>query len=59
MTAQLDVEIARLTELQKVNPSVRGEEIDLLVQQQSALDHHLANARLRLDAIRLIQRGPG
>ena len=58
MNIQLDHEIARLRELQKVNRSVRAEEIDLLVQQQRALDQHLASARLRLDAIRLIQRGP-
>lgn len=58
MTAQLEHEIGRLQELQKVNRSVRAEEIDLLVQQQRALDQHLRAARLRLDAIRLIQRGP-
>jgi ATP-dependent helicase HepA len=59
MTAQLDHEIARLKELQKVNRSVRAEEVELLVQQQSALDQHLISARLRLDSIRLIQRGSG
>ncbi len=59
MTAQLEHEIARLRELQKVNRSVRAEEIELLVAQQRALDQHLSSARLRLDAIRLIQRGPG
>lgn len=58
MTAQLEHEITRLKELQKVNRSVRAEEIALLVQQQRALDQHLVGARLRLDAIRLIQRGP-
>ena len=58
MTAQLDHEIARLKELQKVNRSVRAEEIDLLVQHQRALDQHLTRARLRLDTIRLVQRGP-
>jgi ATP-dependent helicase HepA len=58
MTAQLEHETARLKELQKVNRSVRAEEIDLLVQQQHALNQHLSSARLRLDAIRLIQRGP-
>ena len=57
MTAQLDHEITRLQELQKVNRSVRAEEIELLVQQRSALDRHLAGARLRLDSVRLIQRG--
>jgi ATP-dependent helicase HepA len=58
MAAQLEHEIARLKELQKVNRSVRAEEISTLVQQQQALDQHLRSARLRLDAIRLIQRGP-
>jgi ATP-dependent helicase HepA len=58
MTAQLDHEITRMRELQKVNRSVRPEEIELLVQQRSALHEHLRGARLRLDAVRLIQRGP-
>jgi ATP-dependent helicase HepA len=58
MTAQLDHEITRLRDLEKVNRSVRAEEIDLLVQQRKELDQHLSSARLRLDAIRLIQCGP-
>jgi len=57
MKTQLEHEITRLKELRKVNRSVRAEEIDLLTKQQRALDHHLLGARLRLDAIRLIQRG--
>ena len=57
MTAQLESEIVRLKELQKVNRSVRDEEIELLAEQQRALDEHLVSARLRLDAVRLIQRG--
>jgi ATP-dependent helicase HepA len=57
MAAQLGHEIARLQELQKVNRTVRTEEIELLVEQRRALDEHLQNARLRLDAVRLIQRG--
>jgi ATP-dependent helicase HepA len=56
MHAQLDLEIARLKELKKVNPSVRAEEIELLVDQQRALDERLSGARLRLDALRLIHR---
>jgi ATP-dependent helicase HepA len=59
MTVQLEHEIARLKELQKVNRSVQPEEVELLIQQHKALDQHLSGARLRLDAIRLIQRGPG
>jgi len=58
MKAQLNHESARLKELQKVNRSVRAEEVAALGQQQRALDQHLRDARLRLDAIRLIQRGP-
>ena len=57
--AQLGHEIGRLQELAKVNRSVRPEEIGLLTRQKAALDQHLAAARLRLDAIRVIQRGPG
>jgi ATP-dependent helicase HepA len=57
MATQLEHEISRLKKLQKVNRSVRQEEIELLVQQYAALDQHLTGARLRLDAMRLIQRG--
>ncbi|MCU0786813.1 MAG: RNA polymerase-associated protein RapA [Verrucomicrobia bacterium] len=59
MSAQLDREITRLEALRKVNRSVRPEEIQLLVEQRSKLARHLTDARLRLDAIRLIHRGPG
>jgi ATP-dependent helicase HepA len=54
MTVRLDREIERLRELQKVNRSVRHEEIDLFVQQRDALSEHLKSARMRLDAIRVI-----
>jgi ATP-dependent helicase HepA len=57
MAAQLDHELARLTELQKVNPTVRPEEVEQLAEQRRALDRHLAAARVRLESIRLIQRG--
>lgn len=59
MTARLDHEIHRLTRLRKVNPSVRAEEIERWAGQRRALDEHLSQSRLRLDAIRLIRRGPG
>jgi ATP-dependent helicase HepA len=58
MSVQLDHEIVRLRELQRVNRSVRAEEVEGLVRQKTALDRHLAGGRLRLDALRLIQRGP-
>ncbi len=59
LTAQLDHEIERLRQLQKVNRSVRNEEVDLLLREKEALDHYVAGAHLRLDAVRLILRGPG
>ena len=59
MTTALGHEIARLAALQQVNPNVRPEEVAALVVQQNALRTHLHSARLRLDAVRLIRRGPG
>lgn len=57
MAARLGPEQARLEALQKLNPAVRPEEITLLARQREELDQHLAKARLRLDGLRLIQRG--
>jgi ATP-dependent helicase HepA len=57
MAARLGPEHARLEALQKINPAVRPEEINLLARQREELDQHLAKARLRLDGLRLIQRG--
>lgn len=58
MHEALGAEIARLRDLQKVNRTVRPEEIELLVEQQAALDRYLGASRLRLDAVRLVHRGP-
>lgn len=58
LKSALDHEIARLRELQQVNRNVRERDIELLVEHQRALDGHLRASRLRLDAIRVIQRGP-
>ena len=57
MAAQLNHEIARLRALQKVNSNVHPREVELLVEQQKALVQFLSAARVRLDSIRLIQRG--
>ena len=57
MNQRLEKETSRLRDLQKVNRNVRSEEIELSVQQQCALDQHISMARLRLDSMRLIQRG--
>ncbi len=56
MAAQLDAELVRLKELERVNPSVRPEEIEQLTEQKRALDQHLGAARIRLESIRLIER---
>jgi ATP-dependent helicase HepA len=58
MHAALADEIARLTQLRQRNPVVREEELAALRQQRDDLDAHLFQARLRLDAVRLIHRGP-
>ena len=58
MKTQLDHEIHRLKELQAINPGVSSREVEQLIAHQRALDEHLSRARIRLDAIRLIQRGP-
>jgi ATP-dependent helicase HepA len=58
MNQQLGMELERLTELSKVNRNVRREEVEALAAQQRALAEHLRGARLRLEAVRLIQRGP-
>ena len=58
MAERLTRETGRLQELQKVNGGVRDAEIQALLDQQSALDRHLGEARVRLEALRLIHRGP-
>jgi ATP-dependent helicase HepA len=57
MVARIEKETSRLRDLQKVNRSVRNEEIELMVQQQCTMGQRIGEARLRLDALRLIHRG--
>jgi ATP-dependent helicase HepA len=58
MTATMQRELDRLTALQKVNENIRQEEIDLTREQMQELAEALSKARVRLDAIRLIFKGP-
>ena len=58
-TTALERETSRLRDLQQVNRSVRESEIALTMTLQHDLDQALKSARLRLDAVRLIYRGPG
>lgn len=56
---RLDGEAARLKELSKVNPNVREDEIRIAENVITDVTRHIAKAHLRLDAVRLILRGPG
>ncbi|MCC5851350.1 MAG: RNA polymerase-associated protein RapA [Alkalimonas sp.] len=54
MQQALGEEARRLQQLREVNPSVRQEEINHLLQQQQELASYIAKARLKPDAIRLV-----
>ena len=47
-------ELDRLIALQKTNPNVRDEEIDFFRDQLTRFEASLANARMRLDAVRVM-----
>ena len=51
-------EVARLRDLQAVNPNVTEKEIEAAQTRYYDLRDHLADARLRLDSVRLIFRSP-
>ena len=47
-------ELERLIALQQTNPNVRDEEINFFRNQITGFEASLANARLRLDAVRVM-----
>lgn len=49
-------EVARLRDLQAINPNVRDKEIEAAQTQYYDLRDHLADARVRLDSVRMIFR---
>ncbi len=53
-TDVLGGEIYRLKALQQINASVRDEEIEFFLDQLASFETSLANARLRLDAVRVM-----
>ena len=57
LTATLDEELARLTALKAVNPSVRDSELDALRKQRDDSLAMLDKASLRLEAIRVLVAG--
>jgi ATP-dependent helicase HepA len=54
MMTEYTEEIQRMTALRRHNPGVREAEIQLLQAQGADLHKHLQQARLRLDAVRLV-----
>ena len=54
MLASLSAEIKRLVRLQKVNPSIRSEEIEQLKDMTVLAHENIQAAQLRLDAVRFI-----
>lgn len=57
-TEALTADLQRLLDLQKLNDHVRAEEIELARSQLEHTTAAIAQARLRLDSIRLIAEGP-
>jgi len=58
MQELLGAELSRLQNLQKVNPAIRDEEIDHVANQIQSLKNIMGEARLNLEAVRLIVNNP-
>lgn len=58
MQELLGAELARLQSLQKVNPAIRDEEIEHVANQIDSLKIIMGEARLNLEAVRLIVNNP-
>jgi ATP-dependent helicase HepA len=58
MQQLLGSELARLQSLQKVNPAIRDEEIEHVSNQIDNLESIMGEARLNLEAVRLIVNNP-
>lgn len=57
MKLKLNHEINRLNALQKKNKHVRSDEIETAIKERTLLTSLIKNARIRLDALQLIQKG--
>jgi ATP-dependent helicase HepA len=57
LLAELDEELARMSALQEINPSVRDSEISALRQMRNDGLAYLDKAALRLEAIRVLVAG--
>lgn len=56
MNLTLDHEISRLKSLHKKNSHIRPEEIQIAIEEKKTLDSLIRDARIRLDALQLIQK---
>ena len=54
METALGEELRRLRDLAEINPNVRRDEIDELAAKRTRASEHMNQARLRLDAIRVV-----
>ncbi|RYD43992.1 MAG: RNA polymerase-binding ATPase, partial [Verrucomicrobiaceae bacterium] len=58
MREETAAEIARLRDLAEVNDHIRPEEIELMEQRRDELEEVIGNARVRLDAVRIVWKAP-
>jgi ATP-dependent helicase HepA len=58
-TGALQADVQRLVDLRHLNGHVRAEEIQLARDQLVQMTGAIREARLRLDALRLVVAGPG
>jgi ATP-dependent helicase HepA len=58
MQELLGGELARLQNLQKVNPAIRDDEIEHVANQINSLESIMGEARLNLESVRLIVNNP-
>jgi ATP-dependent helicase HepA len=58
MNRLLDHEVHRLQTLRQVNDHIRPEEIKMAMAEQMELANALRQSRIRLEAVRLIWKGP-
>ena len=54
METALGEELRRLRDLAEINPNVRRDEINELAAKRTRASEHMNQARLRLDAIRVV-----
>ena len=54
MKTALNDEYQRLSALKKINPNVRQEELDFILNQQTELGHYIDHAQLKFEAVRLV-----